>query len=151
MISFLSTKQHSIVTNFEWVQKHYGMSRYRWSELRRLERVLHKWAEDECNGRIQWHEEDGKEVPYLYGLSEYGEYTRCKQQWHNVEADCLAEARRHAAACGLEVYHQGDPRGCALYLYSQADLDERLERNETLRQPGMGIGACYNSVGTAIC
>ena len=115
------------MTNFEWVQKHYGMTRYRWAELRRLERALHKWSEDECNGRIQWHEQDGEE------------------EW------CLKEAKRHAAACGLKVYYQGDPRGCQLYLYNQTDLNDRLERDEVLRRPGMGIGACYNSVGTAVC
>jgi len=139
------------VTNFEWVQKHYGMSRYRWSELRRLERALHKWSEDECNGRIQWHEQDGEEVPFIYSLSEYGDYTVPRNPAFNQEEWCLKEAKRHAAACGLEVYYQGDPRGCQLYLYSQSDLNERLERDEVLRRPGMGIGACYNSVGTAVC
>ena len=137
------------MTNFEWLAKHYGLTRYAWSILRNCERGLHRWSEQECNGEIQWDEDSN--TPYRYRQSIYGDFTESPQPCFNREAHLLDEARKQAKRFGLEIYHQGDPRGCALWLYSQSALEERCERSEQLRKPGMGISACYNSVGTAVC
>jgi predicted ester cyclase len=137
------------VTNFQWLAKHHGLTGYAWQILRNCERGLHRWAEMEAEGEIQWNDDETQ--PLRYQRSIYGDFTESPRPTFNREASLLAEARRQAARFGLEVYHQGDCRGCSLYLYSQAELDERLERSETLRKPGMGISACYNSVGTAVC
>jgi hypothetical protein len=47
-------------------------------------------------------------------------------------------ARKIAAKHGMSVYHQGDPRGCALYVYSAADLK------------GRKIDECYSTVARAV-
>ena len=136
------------MTNFQWLAKHYGRTQETWDVLRQCERGLHVWSEQECNGEIQRDENDR---PLLYKRSRFGDFTESPRPTVDLEAHFLDKARSEAEQFGLKVYHQGDPRGCQLYLYSQAELDERLERSEILRKPGMGISACYNSVGTAVC
>ena len=136
------------MTNFQWLAKHHGLTKYAWSVLRHCERGLHHWSEQECEGEIQRDDETG--VPYRYGRSCYGDFTESPKACFDREAYLLDEARKQAKRFGLEVYHQSDPRGCQLYLYTEAELNERLERSEILRRPGMGISACYNSVGTAV-
>ena len=87
--------------------------------LRRAEMTLHRWAELECgdgNDYASWSierdEESGK--PYMCHYPHQGTATR------SLIADREAGAlRRVAAVCaelGLYYFHQGDPRGCALYV-----------------------------------
>ena len=111
--------------------------------------ALHSWAEKECNGEIQREDESGR--PRRYSLSQYGAFTERGGFIVDSEAHYLKEAKRHAKAAGLKVYRQGDPRGCSLYVYKQSDLDEAMARNEIYSRPGMGIGALYSSIGTAVC
>lgn len=101
-----------------------------------LERRLHKWAEDECNGRIQWEEDPltGEEIPRLHHLDRYGSYTVRGGVIPNREATYLAQAANIAAQCGGLVYHQSDPRGCALYFYRPSDIQ------------GLPIDQCYSGV-----
>lgn len=61
------------------------------------------------------------------------------------EASLIRKAEAIAEIWGLKVYHQGDPRGAALYIYSP----DALARFETQGFKG-GIACCYSSVGTAI-
>jgi hypothetical protein len=137
------------MTNKEFAINKLGLSAYRWLELRRAERGLHKWAEQECNGEIQREDESG--LPKRYSKSIFGDFTKCLGFIRDSEAYYLAEAKRHAKAAGLRVYHQEDPRGCQIYLYKQSDLDEAMATREIYRRPGMGISALYSSIGTAVC
>ena len=137
------------MTNKEFAINKLGLTAYRWNQLRRAEIALHAWAEKECNGQIQFDEEKGKHV--LYCVNEYGDFTIPACWINDSKAHYLKEATRHAKAAGLRVYHQGDCRGCSLYLYKQLDLDEAIARNKIYRKPGMGIGALYSSIGTAVC
>jgi len=139
----------SIMTNKEFAIKKLGLSAYRWNQLRRAEMALHAWAEKECNGEIQREDESGR--PRRYGLSQYGDFTERGEFIPDSEAHYLKEAKRHAKAAGLMIYHQGDCRGCSLYLYKQSDLDDAMARKELYRRPGMGIEALYNTIGTAVC
>ena len=82
--------------------------------LRRAELTLHRWAEEVCNGTIQREGDSGKayrHTPHIpYKLASYGAVVPDR------EAGAL---RRVADVCrrnGLDYYHQGDPRGCALYI-----------------------------------
>jgi hypothetical protein len=89
--------------------------------LCQIERNLHKWAEDECNGFIQWDDEDCT-IPRRYRPNEFG----CPVKGPviaNREARYLKEAQTLAAECGGKIYHQGDPRGCSLYFYRESDLE----------------------------
>lgn len=84
--------------------------------LCRAERVLHTWAEHECNGAIQRDETTGR--PYWHS-------TYDGRRWH-ATSDREAGALRRVAAIvgryGLAYYHQTDPRGCALYVLRPGDV-----------------------------
>jgi hypothetical protein len=86
-----------------------------------IERRLHKWAEAECNGEIQWDDDEGT-IPRRYLKDRWGGYTLKGGIIPNSEKRWLAEATRLANECGGHVYHQSDPRGCALYFYRDSDL-----------------------------
>lgn len=90
-----------------------------------IQKRLHQWAEQECNGAIQWEEdpETGEEVPRRYYLDgRYNSYTVKGSIVPNKGAKLIKEATRLAAECGGLIYHQTDPRGCALYFYRLEDL-----------------------------
>ena len=95
------------------------------STLRRAQAALHRWAERECNGEV-WIEDDGT------ARSPVGKTP-------NMEARALRQVARVLQKYpDLHAYHQGDPRGCALYVYRPADLKEHC------------IESCYPSVGVAV-
>lgn len=127
------------VSNKQRLQKNFSLTNYGWKVLRQCEKALHKWAEDECNGRIQWDEETGE--PILYRKDKWGSYTCKGQPTFNREEHYLDVARKQTQRFSLEIYHQPDPRGCALYVYSKSDL----------AQSKFSIDQCYSTVATAIC
>jgi hypothetical protein len=95
-----------------------------WASLKRLAKIIHKWNEDECNGAIQWHGDNG-ETPKRYFQDRYGCYTIPGPTIQDKEKQSLESARKIAAKHGLSVYHQPDPRGCSLYVYNVHDLKGR--------------------------
>ena len=89
--------------------------------LIRAERTLSRWAEAECNGDIQ-RDDAGK--PWRY----YGREYQHKCPTADREAGAL---RRVSAVCeraGIHFYHQGDPRGCALYVSAEPLTDQTYHR-----------------------
>ena len=108
--------------------------------LCQIQSHLHKWAEDECNGFIQWDDSDCT-IPRRYYLDQYGTPTRKGPVIPNREAKYLKEAETLAAECGGKIYHQGDPRGCALYFYRDSDLEGR----------NFPIDQIYNTAALACC
>jgi hypothetical protein len=80
---------------------------------------MRRWAEDECNGRIQ---RDDQDVPWYYRADRWGSYTIRTGRAPDLEARYFTEAEDIARQIGGHVYHQTDPRGCALYFYRLADL-----------------------------
>jgi hypothetical protein len=113
------------------------------SALLRCSATLHTWSEHCCNGAIQRDEETGK--PYWY--SAYA----CKRLGpaRDAEAGALKQANAIAARQGFSIYHQGDPRGCSLYLYRPEDLTRIAERHPTVGEL-VCIESYYNSIGTAV-
>ena len=113
------------------------------STLKRLcqiQRHLKRWAEDECNGFIQWVDSDCT-IPRRYGLDQWGTPTVPGAIIPNMEARYLREAEALAAECGGRIYHQGDPRGCVLYFYRDSDLEGRE----------FPIDQIYSTVALACC
>lgn len=106
-----------------------------WAALRKCERALHKWAEDECEGRIQY---DGDGSARRYFNDRYGSHTIPGPVVPDKSESAMMAARKIAAKHGLSVYNQTDPRGCALYVYSAADLK------------GRNIDECYSTVARAV-
>ncbi len=74
---------------------------YSYERLSKIARTLHKLDEGDCNGR-----------------SERGQ-KRADTRSANLER----EAQGIAADFGLKAYHQGDPRGCSLYLIEKGQRD----------------------------
>ena len=109
-----------------------------------IQRRLHRWAEDECNGAIQWEEDPEnpeQERPRRYYPDRWGSCTVKGGIIPNQEARLLKEASKLAAQCGGLVYHQCDPRGCALYFY----------RPEDLQGQDCPIDSVYSMVALACC
>lgn len=105
-----------------------------------IQKRLHKWAEDECNGAIQYDDAECT-IPRRYYSDRWGNCTVKGGIIPNQEAKLLKEAAELAAKCGGLIYHQTDPRGCALYFYRESDLAGR----------GLPIDQCYSSVALACC
>lgn len=105
-----------------------------------IQRRLKKWAEDECNGVIQWDDAECT-IPRRYYPDRWGTPTLKGGIIPNQEAKLLKEAQRIAEECGGHIYHQGDPRGCVLYFYRDSDLEGRK----------FPIDQIYSSVGLACC
>jgi hypothetical protein len=95
-----------------------------WASLKRLAKIIHKWNEDECNGAIQWHG-DNEETPKRHFQDRQGCFTIPGPTIQDKEKQSLESARKIAAKHGLSIYHQSDPRGCALYVYNVHDLKGR--------------------------
>jgi hypothetical protein len=105
-----------------------------WAALCRCERTLHRWSEQCCNHDID-EQEDGTVIARF--MSPTG-YISHPQRIPNRRAGAIKRAERIAATYGLAAYEQGDPRGCALYLYDPGDLGSR------------DIDSCYSSIGAAV-
>lgn len=131
------------MTNQEFLAR-LGVTRYQWFELRKLCRQLHKLDEMACNGDIQC--DDRTNQWYRFHSDKYGTPTIQGNVLRVQPIDLVRHADLIASKHGLRAYHQSDPRGCSLYLYSPADL-EKCSRGS---DPGYGISAYYNSIGTAI-
>ena len=106
--------------------------------IRRISMTLHRWSEHECNGNIQRDEVTG--VPRWF--SDY-EMQRAKSPKGTVIPDRESGAIRRMwriikAHPGLAWYHQTDPRGAQVYVYSVDKLE------------GRSIDSVYNSIGVAI-
>lgn len=107
-------------------------------QLRRIEMTLQHWSEEECNGTIQRDGDNGDGKPCRYYERQNGEHFR-----GGIIPDREAGALKRLAKImegkpELVSYHQGDPRGCALYIVKKADLN------------GSDIGSVYTR-GIAVC
>lgn len=108
--------------------------------LRRAQATLRRWSEAETNGEIERDEDTGKTFRH-YGRE------RGKSPCKDAETRALARVAtalsarnaRNARGNQLVTYHQGDCRGCSLYV-----LHERQIRQ------GEDIGSVYNR-GFPVC
>ena len=124
------------MTNQEWLSKHHGISRHTWFELRRYERQLHKLDEASCNGEIQCPDDD--DIWYHYMPDQWGTPTKRGRALTTQPLDIVRAAEALITRHGLKAYHQGDPRGCSLYVYKPEDV-----RGD--------ISCRYSTEATAIC
>jgi hypothetical protein len=108
-----------------------------WATLKRLAKIIHKWNEDECNGAIQWHG-DNEEIPKRYFQDRHGCFTVPGPTIQDKEKYALESARKIAAKHGLSIYHQSDPRGLPLHVYSVHDLR------------GRKIDECYSTMARPV-
>ena len=106
--------------------------------LRRIEMTLSRWAEAECNGEIERSEKSGKPFRrcgnyvqandprsiYFVADREAGALRRLKAivGARNARNGPVAGDSVTAHQSAVFFYHQTDPRGCALYLVTNAQL-----------------------------
>ena len=124
-------------------------------KLRRIEKTLHRWAEQTCgvgNGNFSWSierdETTGKPFRVTHSHNT-GKLRRdaiadreagALKRLHLLIADRNFRADPTGSGAGrLQYYHQTDPRGCALYLLRASDV-----------RPGEQLDSVY-SRGLAVC
>ena len=107
--------------------------------LRRISMTLSRWAERECNGEVEV-EDDGKAFHTHDYVSCTGKWKTVRYAIPNREAGAIRRlGKMMQAHPGWDFYHQGDPRGAALYLYRPEDL-----------KPGQGVDSVYSSIGICV-
>ena len=85
--------------------------------LGRIERTLHRWAEDECNGDIERDEVTGRPYRDCRNYSFGSTIIPFRRAVADRERGALARlAGIMARYPALQAYHQSDPRGCALWI-----------------------------------
>lgn len=97
------------------------------NRIRRIELTLSRWSELECgnyNNYASWAiERDEKtEVPYMVRC-QHADGKTYRTRIADREAGALRRLQQIMAAHpALWFYHQGDPRGCAVYIGRKADI-----------------------------
>ncbi len=144
-----ATRLHRLLSTLEGL----GFTTDEAHSLRRIEMTLHRWSEHECNGNIQREEhlnangwDDGTGRPFWYFETRDGRHLKSdvpiadreRGALRRLEAIVTARnerVRQEGRDVGqqLKPYHQGDPRGAALYLVRLSDL-----------RVGDDIGAVYS-------
>lgn len=108
--------------------------------MRRISNALSRWSEGECNGEIERDEATGQ----TYRVMCPGTASKRRYPCRDKESSSLRRLESIMANHPeWTYYHQGDPRGCALYLIPKAKALEALEC-------GMGKESCYSSIGIAV-
>lgn len=98
--------------------------------LRRAQLTLHRWAELECgdsNDYQSWcvvRDDDGSVWHESYPHN--GKMRRSPAR--DLERGALKRVAKLCAEAGLHFYHQGDPRGCALYVSREPLTDTDYNR-----------------------
>jgi len=95
--------------------------------LRRAERTLHTWAEQECGDTDQWcswaiERDPDTEIPYRVFYPNDSNKVR-RERIPDRERGALRRVEDVCERNGLYFYHQPDPRGYALYV-SKEPIDD---------------------------
>ena len=106
--------------------------------LIRASRRLSRFSELECNGEIQRDENTG--IPYYCSVYSGKRLGRAR----DTESAALKKVNNIMVKYpDLFFYHQGDPRGAALYIGKKADLKRWGDR-------GIEIDSVYSTIGVAV-
>ena len=120
--------------------------------LRRIEMTLHRWAERECGDGSDWaierDDDTGKPFNAYHGPGSRTRYAIADREAGALLRLATILSVRNMREEGskepgeqnpVSYYHEGDPRGCALYLLRAADIPA-----------GCSVESCYNR-GLAVC
>ena len=106
--------------------------------LLRIERALQRWGERECGDGSNWVIERDETTGKPYSVY-HDEGKASRYPIADRETGAKKRADKIAAAHGLTAYHQGDCRGCNLYIIGPKDIPE-----------GETVDSCYTR-GIAVC
>jgi hypothetical protein len=95
-----------------------GLTPYAFDRLRKCATRVNEWDESLLSGRVQYH----NDIPHHYKKDRHGSYTIDDGPCPNRLKIALDDAIRTAGRFDLKIYHQTDPRGHSLYVYSAEDL-----------------------------
>lgn len=114
------------------------------ARLLKAERALQRWGEAECgnsNDWASWHierdEATGK--PFSVTIPHRGDGKARRHPVRDMERAAKRWAECVASPLGLVWFHQGDPRGCALYVGRKEDLGGLPIEQAYTRL----VGVCY--------
>ena len=137
-----TSRQSELLFRCDRAREDLGLSCVDYGRLARLNKLIKYWVEEECNGTIQWDEDEkGNPIsPYRYNQltgrkegSIQDRYSKYLKECENI----LDKYNPNKLEATLKLYIQGDPRGCHVWIYKASDDPE-------------GRGICiYNSIGTA--
>lgn len=108
--------------------------------LRRISNALSRWSEGECNGEIERDETTGQTYRIIFPGMPNERRSPCRDKESSSLRRLASILQNHGE---WTYYHQGDPRGCALYLINKAKLQEYADC-------GTSLDCCYSSVGIAV-
>jgi len=142
-----TTKRQRTALFFEMMGR-VGFTRGETETLLKAERALHSWAELECGTGDDRHtvsverdEITGKPFRRVQ-FRRAGQWAENRYPVRDMEAAALRRVAAVAAAHpDLSFYHQGDPRGCALYVLRPGDVPAG-ERAESYYSRGVAV--CVN-------
>lgn len=141
-----TTKRQRAALFFEMMGR-VGFSADETETLLKAERALHRWAELECGTgddrrsiSVYRDEQTGKPFRRVQFCGYAGKWVDRREPCRDMEAAALRRVAAVAAAHpDLSFYHQGDPRGCALYVLRPGDV------------PAGARADSYYSRGVAVC
>jgi hypothetical protein len=98
--------------------------------LLKAERTLHRWSELECGTgddrvsiSVERDEQTGKPFRRVRYMGAGGKWQDRKSPCRDMEGAALRRIGGiFGSKPGLSFYHQGDPRGCALYVLRAGDV-----------------------------
>ena len=137
------SRQDELLIRCDHAKERLGLSSVDYKRLARLNKLIKYWVEEECNGTIQWAEDEdfNPTYPYRYDpdtgrrdlkpiQDRYSKYLKeCNDILEKYNPNKLEET--------LKLYLQGDPRGCHVWIYKASD------------DPKGRVDCIYNSIGTA--
>lgn len=100
-----------------------GLSFDECETLRRCSMTLHRWAERECGDGSAWAIERDEKTGIPYNVNHMSDRPM-RYRIADREKGAIRRASKLLKAHGLNLYHQGDPRGASLYVIRPGDVRE---------------------------
>ena len=140
----MSTRYTKEMRAADWFARmaRYGIYTEDACALRRCEMTLTAWAVKECGDGSDWAlERDGDEGDGRPYMVYHGNGAARRYAIPDRERGALKRAAAIVAHHpGLAMYHQGDPRGCCLYVVRVADLPkDHLTADHARRGKGWAV------------
>ena len=137
-----TSKQSELLIRCDRATNRLGLSSSDYKRLARLNKLIKYWVEEECNGTIQWAEDEDNNPTYPYYYNpDTGERSKSIQdRYSKYLKECesiLDKYNPNKLEATLKLYIQGDPRGCHVWIYKASD------------DPEGRVDCIYNSIGTA--
>lgn len=137
-MTYITKAEHRRIADLTAKLCNIGFQSWEVDDLRRISATLSRWAEAECNGEIERDETTNKPYRVSQGCAPSWRVTRWPVR--DMESGALNRLRKILAYHPqFTYYHQGDPRGVALYLIPVDRLN-----------PGDNLDCVYSSIGIPV-